>query len=179
MLADKPKLMSAIWLIKLFRQSEDCFQSSFTNTNNTPGYETVNTRNTCEVSHLPPFSLGFKKYYSPLEAFHTALCGSTVFWYKCPQSSSVFVCHLISMSGGSCTLTSSSLENDGQEPEWSSFVSLSVGRENVKLMFCVAVKDKRTHHCLVTLWFKENVCKNLFILFIFTRILIFFFFFKP
>lgn len=78
---------------------------------------------------------------------------------------------------GSYTLTPSSLENDGPHPEWSSFVSLSVGRENVKLMFCVAVKDKRTRHCLITLWFRENLCKILLMLFIFLPG--FFFFFKP
>lgn len=41
--------------------------------------------------------------------------------------------------------------------KWASFVSLSAGRENVKLMFCVAVKDKRTHLCLPTLWFRQNL----------------------
>lgn len=72
---------------------------------------------------------------------------SPLFCCARPQSSSVFACNFISTS----VALDKSLENDGLQPEWTSFVSLSAGRENVKLMFCAAAKDKRTRGCLVVL----------------------------
>lgn len=50
---------------------------------------------------------------------------------------------------------------------WVAFVCLPFsGTWERKADVLCGVKDKRTHHCLVTLWFRENLCKIPFILFL-------------
>lgn len=112
------------------------------------------TRSVCEVSPLPPFSLIFSDYYSPLEAFHTAPgCITFVFFFLAMRALtrrvllSVVLFPRVWLSG-----------------KWASFVSLSAGRGDVKLMLCAAVKDKRTHLCLLTWWFRENLQNSLHII---------------